>query len=39
MIKIRKSWKFNPSQRPHSTKKGAKGYNRKDNKRIAKESY
>jgi len=34
-IKIRKSWgQVNPVQRPHSTKKGKIGYDRKENKRI-----
>ena len=37
-IKIRKSWgKVKPYTRPHTSKKGKKGYNRKENKRIEKE--
>jgi len=33
-IKIRRSWGFNPSQRPHSTPKGKKGYDRKESRKI-----
>ena len=33
-IKIRRNWGFNPSQRPHSSPKGKKGYDRKENRRI-----
>jgi hypothetical protein len=38
-IKIRKTWGFNPATRFHSTDKGKKGYDRKQNKRIAREAY
>jgi len=38
-IKVRKSWNRNPVQRPHSSPKGKRGYNRKESKRIARESY
>lgn len=30
MKSIRKTYGFNPSTRPHSSKKGKKGYGRKD---------
>lgn len=36
-IKIRKQWGFNPASRPHSTKKGKRGYSRKENKHQAKD--
>ena len=37
-IKIRKFWgNVNPAQFPHTTKKGKKGYSRKENKRIEKD--
>lgn len=36
MIKIRKTWgDIKPYSRPHSTKKGKRGYDRKDNKRLS----
>ena len=38
-IKVRKSWGFNPSQRPHSTRKGKKGYDRKENRMIERGCY
>jgi hypothetical protein len=38
-IKIRKTWSRNPVQRPHSSPKGKRAYSRRDNKRIARESY
>jgi hypothetical protein len=39
-IKIRKSWgQVHPAQFAHSSKKGKKGYSRKDNKRMAREAY
>ena len=28
-LKIRRYWDIDPSQKPHSTKKGEKGYNRR----------
>jgi len=35
-IKIRKTWgAVNPCSRPHSSKKGKRGYDRKTNKRLA----
>ena len=37
--KIRKTWDRSPVQRPHSTKKGKRGYSRSENKRIEKENY
>ena len=39
-IKIRKTWgSVKPYSRIHSTKKGKRGYDRKENKRIEKEKY
>ena len=32
--KLRRVWSRKPTQRPHSTKKGAKGYKRSDAKRT-----
>jgi hypothetical protein len=38
--RIRRSWTINPRQRPHSTKKGTKGYDRKkDDKKVAAEVF
>jgi hypothetical protein len=38
-IKIRKSWgKVHPAQFAHSSKKGKRGYDRKENKRIEREA-
>jgi hypothetical protein len=37
--KVRYTWDFNPKSRPHSHHKGAKLYDRKQNKRIAREAY
>ena len=37
-IKIRKSWgQVHPAQFAHTSKKGKKGYDRRENKRIAKD--
>jgi len=36
-IKIRKTWGIKPVQKPHSTKKGKKGYSRKSEKKKIKE--
>ncbi|MBI4378792.1 MAG: hypothetical protein HY578_06835 [Nitrospinae bacterium] len=35
---IRKTWKIKPIQKPHSTKKGKKGYTRKAGKKKIKEA-
>lgn len=38
-IKIRKSWgKVKPFTRPHSTKKGKRGYDRRDTRQIEREA-
>jgi len=37
-LTIRKQWRFNPSTRFHTSKKGKRGYNRKDNRRIERDS-
>lgn len=37
IIKIRKSWRFNPSSQPHSTPKGLRGYDRSESRRIERE--
>jgi hypothetical protein len=36
--KRRGTWVIDPTQRPHSTKNGKKGYKRSDNKRIEREA-
>ena len=33
-LKVRKSWDICPIQKPHSTKKGKKGYKRSDSKKA-----
>jgi hypothetical protein len=39
-IKIRKSWgNVKPFTQPHSTKKGKRGYDRRESKRIAREAF
>jgi len=39
-IKIRKSWgSIKPFQRPHSSKKGKRGYDRKESRRIENLAY
>jgi len=35
-LKIRKTWGIKPVQKPHSTKKGKKGYSRKSEKKKIK---
>ena len=35
-LKLRKRWKIKPVQKPHSTKKGKKGYSRKSEKKKIK---
>jgi hypothetical protein len=35
---IRKTWKIKPIQKPHSTKKGKKGFTRKAEKKKIKEA-
>lgn len=35
-LKVRRSWKIKPVQKPHSTKKGKKGYSRKAEKKKIK---
>jgi hypothetical protein len=37
-VKVRKTWKIKPIQKPHTTKRGKKGYNRKVEKKGIKES-
>jgi hypothetical protein len=38
-IKIRKSWgNVKPATRPHSTKKGRRGYDRRDTRRAEREA-
>ncbi len=33
-IKVRKSWRFNPATKVHSTPKGVRGYKRSDSRHI-----
>jgi len=37
-LKLRKRWKIKPVQKPHTTKRGKKGYNRKVEKKGIKKS-
>jgi len=37
-VKVRKTWDRNPVQRPHSTRKGKRGYDRKETRRIEREA-
>lgn len=36
-VKVRKTWKIKPIQKPHTTKRGKKGYNRKVERKVIKE--
>ncbi len=36
-LRVRRTWKIKPLQKPHSTKKGKKGYSRKIEKKKIKE--
>jgi hypothetical protein len=36
-VKFRRSWTIKPLQKPHSTKKGKKGYSRRSEKKKIKE--
>jgi hypothetical protein len=36
-VKTRRSWQIKPVQKPHSTKKGKKGYSRRSEKEKMKE--
>jgi len=37
-VKVRKTWHRDPVQRPHSTRKGKRGYDRKESRRIEREA-
>ena len=37
-LRVRRTWKIKPVQKPHSTKKGKKGYSRKVEKKKIKKA-